>query len=56
MMFADPSNLLLTVVLAISGWNLLETIRLGKTTEAMRQKMRDLPCSTNGTSGKRCHE
>jgi hypothetical protein len=46
----NPQDILLTVVMAISGWNLLETIRLGKHIAAMQQRLADLPCDRPGSS------
>ena len=55
-MALDAANVLLVILLAISGWTLAEVVRLGKDVSAMRQKVRDLPCSTNGVGRERCED
>jgi hypothetical protein len=40
----DASQILQVITLAISGWTLLEVIRLGRTIERHDQKLEDLPC------------
>jgi len=42
----DPANLLQVITLAISGWTLLEVIRIGRKIERHDQQLSDLPCST----------
>ena len=41
---ADASNVLQGIVVAVSGWTLLEVIRQGKKLERLDQKIQDLPC------------
>jgi hypothetical protein len=41
----DPTAILQTITLAVSGWTLLEVIRMGRKIERHDQKLSDLPCN-----------
>ena len=46
----SAGDVLQGIILAVSGWTLLEVIKLGKKTAQLDQKLQDLPCD-NSPSG-----
>jgi hypothetical protein len=40
----DAANVLQIITLGVSGWTLLEVIRIGRAVERHDQKLTDLPC------------
>lgn len=49
----DAAALLQTISLAVSGWTLLEVIRIGRKIERHDQKLSDLPCNDCGELNRR---
>lgn len=41
---SDPQTILQVIILAVTGWVLIEVIAHGKTISTIEQKVDDLPC------------
>jgi hypothetical protein len=43
----DPTSLLQLLIVGMSGWTIREVYRIARELEAMKQRLKDLPCGPN---------